>query len=497
MKLQLKDLDFGKTDARNEYDLDKKFFLSSFYAPSSFDYKDYLAGKKYYIVGGKGTGKTALLMYLHSLKKGNSKFILYKEDIDEEQKSDFLDLMNADLREFTNKEVSVLNFEKVWQLYLHKLVVEELSEKKFFVNNDFFKKYKKIIDKINKESLLSMDTFLLKLKAGFKYASASVDMNVNVREKEKEISNTLKELDELYLKLTVIGPKEYFFFIDEIELNRIDESNYVRDTVIIRDLIIALKRMNFLSNKNNASIKWVMAIRSEVMSSVYSYGKEINKLMEDFGHVLSWTQNGGNHIDNPLIKIISKKIRASEEKFNIDNKSFSDKEIFYNYFVKEIFKEKLATENYILRQTYMKPRDVVRLCNMAVSKYGNKYSFSQEVLEGIRESYGQNTWSELCEELTSKYTSDDLIGIKMILQGSKPINYKELCTEIERKRKQTPIINELLEKHGLSIILQDLYSVGIIGNNSNGKTRFSYRGQEYLDLDYPIIRHESIKKILI
>ncbi|MGG5346425.1 ATP-binding protein [Enterococcus sp. AZ020] len=150
MKLQLKDLDFGKTDARNEYDFDKKFFLSSFYAPISFDYNDFLEGKKYFIVGGKGTGKTALLMYLHSLKKGNSRFILYKEDIDEEQKSDFLDLMNTDLKNFNNKEISALNFEKVWQLYLHKLVAEELSEKKFFVNNDFFKSIKKLLIKLIK-----------------------------------------------------------------------------------------------------------------------------------------------------------------------------------------------------------------------------------------------------------------------------------------------------------------------------------------------------------
>lgn len=67
-QLKLKDIFIGKTDAKNEFiensASEKEVFLRSFLKPDNLVEDDFLQGKRYYITGLKGTGKTALMRYL-------------------------------------------------------------------------------------------------------------------------------------------------------------------------------------------------------------------------------------------------------------------------------------------------------------------------------------------------------------------------------------------------------------------------------------------------
>ena len=66
--LQLKDIPLGSTDAKNELlsstPEEMKRFLTSFVAPPALTIDKFLNRLKYYVVGLKGTGKTALLRYI-------------------------------------------------------------------------------------------------------------------------------------------------------------------------------------------------------------------------------------------------------------------------------------------------------------------------------------------------------------------------------------------------------------------------------------------------
>ena len=67
-KLMLKDLYLGTIDAKNELinesEDEIKRFEDSFLLPENIILDDFLNLKRYFIVGLKGTGKTALLRYL-------------------------------------------------------------------------------------------------------------------------------------------------------------------------------------------------------------------------------------------------------------------------------------------------------------------------------------------------------------------------------------------------------------------------------------------------
>lgn len=501
MRLEIRDLEFGKTDAKNEFANDPAFFVDSFYSPN-FSLDDYLEGSKYFIQGAKGSGKTAILNFLHSKNKNNSDFIYYKKEIDSEIKNSFFDLMRIEFSDISNNDIFNLDFENVWTLQLHSLLVEKIQDKNFFKNDGEWKKYLKKIKEVGKEKLLFFENINLLLKARFsKDVSLNASSQLKVREDALHLSKYVKSINSLFLKLTPQRKDSvYYIFIDEVELNKFSENEYIKDITLIRDLVIAINSMNLLSKQKRHQIKWVMAIRSEVLSSVYSSGKEINKILNDFGNKLSWTQTGGNPKDNGLMKILLNKIRASEKKKGISEQQ-TDSELFDKYFESSINNIEIA--QYILQQTFFKPRDIVRLFTEIRSKYGHKSKFTQEVFDGTREDYALNTWDEITELLSIQYTNEELKGIQLLLSGTGRTKFtiEDLEKDIIIKKDRSKNLKQLFKKHDLEDILENLYIAGVIGNfDRSSKTpsiRFHHRGQEQLLINKNMLIHDSVIKIFV
>ena len=93
--MYLKDIFVGNTDAKNELLRgDKKeieSFKSGFLMPDNVEIDHFISGRKFYVTGLKGTGKTALLRYLgicvQEKLKAETDFILFKSDIREEERA--------------------------------------------------------------------------------------------------------------------------------------------------------------------------------------------------------------------------------------------------------------------------------------------------------------------------------------------------------------------------------------------------------------------------
>ena len=64
-ELYFKDIIFGKTDASNELnEVGNSYYMSSFLEYDKYQINDFVDGRKCFVLGRKGTGKTALLKYL-------------------------------------------------------------------------------------------------------------------------------------------------------------------------------------------------------------------------------------------------------------------------------------------------------------------------------------------------------------------------------------------------------------------------------------------------
>ena len=146
-----------------------------------------------------------------------------------------------------------------------------------------------------------------------------------------------------------------------------------------------------------------------MINSVYTSGYEINKSIEDFGKEITWYIRGGRYDASPLISMIIQKLRVCEENASIKDTG----DLWLKYFSKTI--NNMSSKEYILRYTWHRPRDVVRMLNIAKDNAGNSEYFTQEIFDISMRSYSQKSWNEIAEELSLTYDSEDLKAIKKLL----------------------------------------------------------------------------------
>lgn len=70
---------------------------------------------------------------------------------------------------------------------------------------------------------------------------------------------------------------------------------------------------------------------------------EINKSVHDFGVTIYWQQKGGDIRKHPLLKMLEKRIKFSEEKAGL----VPTHDIWNDYFIAYVGEAKVSVQNYI------------------------------------------------------------------------------------------------------------------------------------------------------
>jgi Cdc6-like AAA superfamily ATPase len=512
-KLQLTDLYLGNIDAKHELlsnSADEKMrFSDSFFMPENIILEDYMDASKYFVTGLKGTGKTALLRYMaikmEETLQAKTSFILFKSDIKEQERKDFSKAAGTVFanNNSTSNETENFNneFEDVWMWFIHRHIVELANKKDCnpFYNDTNWKKYvacvtaprlgdeesgiKKLIPKLKRGNV--------EVNAGLEGISGTLGLEFDWEDQEHtkvKFNSIVKQANNLFSKL-IGNEKKLYIFLDELELTLDNNKKYVRDKKIIRDLIIAIHEFNIICKKNNFQVFLIAAIRSEVLTAVESSGKEINKIISDFATPIIWHQSGGNISNHPILQIIVKRLKASEKFYDL-NLNDSSEAIWRRYFPETIQNEK--TEKYILHLTWYRPRDVIRLLNIAQNQYPKATNFSHQVFDGIKKSYSGESWTELSEELRAIYREEEIDGIKRLFYGiNNPFYYNYLNRHVNTIKEMYTNVELLLSNHKLGEILSNAYRVGLIGN-SGKKYRFAHRGDDEILLEKQMMLHRAL-----
>jgi hypothetical protein len=507
--LQLKDLFVGKTDAKNELTentlAEKERFIDSFLIPENINVDDFFNGRRYYVTGLKGTGKTALLRYisLSVEKKYNAKtaFILFKSEFSEEDKTAFTRAANTFMTVKNDESDIDEDFVNVWQWFLHRHIIKiSIAENNsFFIEDENWEKYSKCVSapKLGNEEYGIM-RLLPKLKKGnveiegdIEFLRGKLGLEFeweNEKAKQVKFSTIVRQANELFKRLKP-KPNKLFVFLDELELTLGKSKQYQKDIKLIRDLIVAVNNLNILSRQLGFQLHFITGVRSEVLTSIASAGKEINKPIIDFGVTLKWQQSGGSVKDHPLIKIINKKIQATEKQLGFTEIS-TDEEVWQKYFPINIWSR--PAQEYILHRTWYRPRDIVRILNIAQQQFPNETSFSHVVFDSINKEYSTQSWIEHAEELRTSYSESEIDGIRKLLTSLIcPFTFHQISNACETKREFYSDLDQLMKNHKLGDILSLLYRVGIIGNTGQ-KVRYSFRGDDELVIENSMKVHDPL-----
>lgn len=513
--MQLRDLYLGAIDAK--YELlsnsleEKERFEKSFLVPGNILIENFLEGKQFYITGLKGSGKTALMRYIgiQAEKKygAHCKYILFKSQFNEDDKKDLTKAFGAVV---LNKEdiPTESDYEAIWGWLLHKYIVEEIAQKDIpvFEENKDWEKYKMCVlaPTIDNENT-GLKRLIPKIKHGVVEVGGKIreitgrlglDLEFEDAEQTKIKFNYLvRQADHLFEKLEAdFGTM--FIFVDELELSYVSKKVYERDARIIRDLVLAVEKINTLCRQRFFNIKLICAIRSEVMSIIAASGKEINKPVGSFGAPIIWHHPGGDIIEHPILNVLLKRIVSSEEDYG-DSKTRQDLwEIWNRWFPKLV--QDTPTTQYILHHTWYRPRDIVRMLTLAQSQFPKETFFKHSVFDSIRKQYSADSWVEMTEELRAAYKEAEIDGIRRIFYGYKPyFTFEELYDRIENLKAVYDAVNVLMENRKLTNVLIHLYKIGIIGNiNEDRKHRWAHRGDDEILLEQTIVVHRALWKYL-
>ena len=502
-KIQLKDLRIGKTDAKNELlngsPEENKFFENSFLLPDSLSIKDFTEDNIFFITGMKGTGKTALLRFLEiEIRKFNpnsiTTFILFKSDITEDTRVEFTRAANSfiTIKDIDEKEFD--RFLKVWEWFFYRQIVRlsEESNYSIFIKDDNWQQFHECmrLPVASKEKGWFSNLGIkikhgnVKIEGGTKNLKVSLGLDFDVEstgQKEVNFSKLVSTANYLFGKLTPTG-FPLFIFVDELEVSLASSKQYKRDLSLIKDLVLTVAEFNRRCIGLKYPIKIICGIRSEVISAVENIGHELNKLITDFGKPLNWQRAGNDYPNHPLIKLVEKRIVASEIALAIPPTP-SDK-IWEKYFSPRFNTDSI--QKYIIEQTWERPRDIIRLLDISKKHFGNESMFSQKVFEGIAKDYAKESWIEISEELSAIYRPEEVKGIQILLMGINcPFSYFDIKEIAKNKRELYVEVENLMVKYRLPDILNNLYNVGIIGNDGE-RIRFSFRGDEGLLLEKPM-----------
>lgn len=513
----LKDLNFGRTDARAEFLDDRRtsgsYFEDSFYVQDDLDVAGLEDGRYQFVTGLKGCGKTALLRYLLINREKNDElasFIVFKEKFSEKDRQHFPQGMRISaLTEHSQISDAGGEFKEGWYwVILHHLSEVIKANSRFAATNlENYHQFNKLIDELFTSERPSFirriaDYFQsakVKIKGGIDHViSGEVEVKIKkpLHEVEYERSDLIDAAKLLIAQIKSPTRKRLTLFLDEIDLSHGTRKAYQRDCRLVRDLILAVNELNSLFIEFGTPINIICAIRSEILHSIATVGREINKAITDYELRVDWCtgQAGADHV---ILQIIEKKIAASELAIYGEVRT---KDIWSAYFPDRV--SGAPTARYLLKQTWFKPRDLVRYLNIAKTMYPRFPRFTAEALSEARNRFARESWTEITEELYAQYMPVQIDAIRRVFQGVRrgQFSYKFIETEIEMKGRSQESIKRLFKEKKTQDVMEDLFRIGVLGNeyNMEGQKRvenWAFLGSADLLLDRPFVLHPALMPI--
>lgn len=505
--MKLKDINFGDVDAKNEIlkqmRFDEGLFFESYSIPRHVDVMDFFRGSKYFIFGLKGTGKTALLRYLHDRAQKNSwpsEIVLFKSHISEEDRQNLSRGAGYQIIASESQSLFVQDFKEAWKWLIYQRVAMLLKNAE---NDSKAAKDLYTITGVNKGTVFSSIASLFSsIKGGSVKLSGEAfgigaEVGLDVQAEGSAAKASLADLNRtcsaLLSQIEILQP--VYIFFDELELFHETPDQFDRDRRIIRDLIYAISSINADSAENKRKIYLLSTLRSEVLHSVLELGHEIGRDIDDYGLKLDWSESK-DAIDNPLMDMIRKKISVSAkiEESEVWGKVFPERinnQIFYKF---------------ILNSSYYRPRDIVRLLRVARDFRDSDETFTTEHFDRTSTEYSKQTWLEVTEELLAVYSTVDIGALQKLFLGFHTHFFKrDLENRIQSRHRDDKAVNDLIAKHDVGKILSDLYRIGVVGNdflasNSKGgrriRHRWIFRGNTTLNDSERMSFHKSLWKHL-
>lgn len=460
------------------------------------DLENVLNRSIYFIIGDKGTGKTAISTFLSNNEiqgfSSTSKFIG-----DTEYKK-FITLKDG-------KQIGISDYEDIWTVILYLLISQKIvdAEKSetIYSKHAKFKPLKEAIDDFYNKAFspeISVAINFVK-NAGiaasilFKYIELTNSDNLST-----EYSETNFQLNLLYIRKkfedalsSLALKKNHILFIDGIDLRPTNVS-FEEYLECITGLTQAAWKVNssvFSNIKDSLGrLKVVLLMRPDIINSVGI--QNMNSKIRDNSVLLNWDTTYPTHRESNIFKVVDNLLNVQQE-HRVEVGQAWDYYFPFRYAIQGNNKE----EPFIafLKLSMMKPRDIITMLRILKEIYiknnRNKYFpvFEESDLKNseFQRLYSEYVLGEIQDYIAFYHSKEDyelLLKFFEFLNGRTRFSfeqyisiYNNFADFVETSDVEVPIFFDSSDR-----FLQFLYEMNIIGyieisENGDRFYRWSYR----------------------
>jgi hypothetical protein len=430
-------------------------------------------GSKCFVIGRKGTGKTALAEYLYHKKTfdnftGRLNFFNFPFDQIFEYKNPNFD---------TNKQ-----YVSIWKLLIYRACLKQMIS-----NNNLTSSIRSKLSLVfpNADIDSIIDKFSFFRDGDFKIEAFSIGLTYSPKDQNTEF-NWLEELGILEnLIYENMDESKYFVLIDALDDGYNKFSDREQYLSLIMGLFKAVQEIKFrFNNVNSKKLYPVVFLRSDI----YDVIKDGDKTKwRDFYVPLNWSQE---KIKKMLIHRVFQSLPSTSASNLSANQIWSL--ILPMSYVTTRFGNRNAF-NHLIRLTYNRPRDFVyffrTLCQIAINR---EKSIDVKVFKQASANLSSYLRNDLQDEITEVLPEiSRIMDIFTYLRKAK-FTSEEFIDEYSRMVEQGLIQNN---KSGEKV-LEILYEFSIIGNfTKQNKPIFKFYSKEsVINLRERLILKEGLHK---
>ena len=416
-----------------------------------------LAGERFFVIGRKGTGKTAIAEFIS--KNHNEKHF--------SEKLSFKNFPFNYLYSLENTKYTAPNqYITIWKYLIYSSVCRMMS-RNISIESDLVQKLKKMYPDNSKAPLNKLVETWTAKSFGVDILGFGVE---GERETRRPEELTWIEKSDILEKVIIdyIDNSNYYILIDELDEDyREFDSNEERETYfrLLTSLFKAVQDIRALFKNNGGNIFPIIFLRTDIYSLLKDSDK--NKWRE-YKIDMDW---GEKELQAMLAHRISVALGVEKLEFNEAwNHLFEPGEVEMGFRQRK----RMNKFNYITRSTQLRPRDyihyIVECANAALLR--GKSRISSEIIKAV-------------DDLFSDYLRDEIID--EVYSVIPEIN--EVFEILSQIRKQTFPPHEFVENYnsyvasgripdkGAENILRLLFEFSVIGNDTNIQTKTIFKYQ--------------------
>lgn len=510
-----RDIDFGEDDANIEWELSTHnskipVFIKAYYEHPLINFDDLINGRRYFVLGQKGTGKTAILRRAQRLfdERGEvTHFMIFRDEVASKEELDRLGTVFAvnvnDVKKthhhlYTLERLLLLIFASKLSDAANIARAEEENESQGGENSTsifspsailkrvFGKPLKQVVD-VTLETIEQIADVVRVDPSKLSKGVVTVDPSILLRRaNQKLFAACVRALEG--------ARKPVKIFIDEIHFTYRIGQDHDQDAALVRDLIRSVNKINREFREARAPAIVYAALRSEFIQHPLISAAELHPHLTAYGMEISWATFNAN-FNHPMFEIGARRVDAAAG-LNLTGKQFM-KACFANFTDED-------AEDFV-QSTWSKPRDMIRFLRTCREMFPDKATLSQAEYKQVFHRSCVSARKEIETALTSFLTMKGVERVFNVLsQESSNSLERGFIEPVERflKRLQPIVKSEtqvgaISESQSLFILLYMLgavYTARPVQNQIRPIIHSFHRGQENPDYTANVGIHRAIAK---